>query len=184
MKSKIVKLFILVGLTLCLGSPVLKGYSGYIEKQTTQSFKEKIDKKDNNKTLNPKIGDEVAIIKIPSIKLDTVVIYGMEEKDLNYYVCQFETSAMPGENGNFSLAGHSSHIYNEVFNNVHKVKVGDEIIIETIKDDFKYTVSKVFEIEPNDISVLEQNMDKKELTIVTCTDSGKNRLIIKGELTN
>lgn len=184
MKSNIVKLLIIAGLTLILGSLSLKLYSGYIENKTTQSFKEKINKKDANKTLDPKIGDEVAIIKIPSIDLDTVIIYGMKEKDLNYYVCQFETSVMPGENGNFSLAGHSSHIYNEVFNDIHKVKNKDEIIIETINNKFKYKITKMFEVEPNDLSVLEQNMNKKELTIVTCTDNGKNRLIIKGELTN
>ena len=85
---------------------------------------------------NVKAGDEIAIINIPSIKLNTVVVESIEKQYLNHYVCHFENTAMPGEYGNFSLAGHSSYRYNEVFNELHKISLDDEIIIKTLNNEF------------------------------------------------
>ena len=72
---------------------------------------------------------------------------------------------MPGDKGNFSLAGHSSYLYNEVFNDLYKVKLNDKIIIKTVNDEFTYKITDIFETDPKDVSVLEQNMDKKEARI-------------------
>ena len=117
MKSKISKILITVGLLICVGSLSIKGYSKYLENKSTKSFEAKIDKnakesKEDDFT-NVKAGDEIAIINIPSIKLNTVVVESIEKQYLNHYVCHFENTAMPGEYGNFSLAGHSSYRYNE-----------------------------------------------------------------------
>lgn len=184
MGDKIAKLLIIVGLTLTLGSLSLKIYSKSMENRAIKNFENKISNEKSSEPIkNPKLGDEIAIIKIPSIKLNTAVVHGIENKYLKHYVCHFETSAMPGQNGNFSLAGHSSYMYNEVFNELYKVKVDDKIIIKTFNDDFIYKITNIFETDSKDLSVLEQNMDKKEITLVTCTNDGKDRLIVKGELT-
>ena len=131
---------------------------------------------------NVKAGDEIAIINIPSIKLNTVVVESIEKQYLNHYVCHFENTAMPGEYGNFSLAGHSSYRYNEVFNELHKINLDDEIIIKTLNNEFTYVVKDIFEVNPEDTFVLDQDNEIKELTIVTCTNKGKDRLIVKAEI--
>lgn len=184
MKNKIAKIIIKIGFILIICSLVIKVHSKIQENKGIKNFESKsiTAEKDNYDIKNIEIGDEMAVIKIPSINLNTVVVHGMEKEYLNYYVCHFENSAMPGDLGNFSLAGHSSYIYNEVFNNLYKAKVNDEIIIETLNDEFVYTITDIMEVSPERVDVLEQDMDKKELTIVTCTDSGKNRLIVKGEI--
>lgn len=183
MRDKLTKVLIIVGLALIVGSLSLKIYSKSMENEAIKNFENKISSKRSSESIkNPKLGDEIAIIKIPSIKLNTAVVHGIENKYLKHYVCHFETSAMPGQKGNFSLAGHSSYMYNEVFNELYKVKVDDKIVIKTVNDEFTYKITKVFETDSKDLSVLEQNMDKKEITLVTCTDDGKNRLIVKGEL--
>ena len=97
-------------------------------------------------------------------------------------VCHFENTAMPGEYGNFSLAGHSSYRYNEVFNELHKINLDDEIIIKTLNNEFTYVVKDIFEVNPEDTFVLDQDNEIKELTIVTCTNKGKDRLIVKAEI--
>ena len=84
MKSKISKILITVGLLICVGSRSIKGYSKYLENKSTKSFEEKIDKnakesKEDDFT-NVKAGDEIAIINIPSIKLNTVVVESIEKK--------------------------------------------------------------------------------------------------------
>lgn len=184
MKNKISKLIIILGCMLIMGSVFIKIHSKIQEHKGIKNFENKsINREKESYDLeNVEIGDEIAIIKIPSINLNTVVVHGMEKEYLNYYVCHFENSSMPGEVGNFSLAGHSSYIYNEVFNNLYKTKVNDEIIIKTLNNEFTYTITEIIEVTPDRVDVLEQDMSKKELTIVTCTDSGKNRLIVKGEI--
>ena len=186
MKSKISKILITVGLLICVGSLSIKGYSKYLENKSTKSFEEKIDKnakesKEDDFT-NVKAGDEIAIINIPSIKLNTVVVESIEKQYLNHYFCHFENTAMPGEYGNFSLAGHSSYRYNEVFNELHKINLDDEIIIKTLNNEFTYVVKDIFEVNPEDTFVLDQDNEIKELTIVTCTNKGKDRLIVKAEI--
>ena len=84
--------------------------------------------------------------------------------------------------GNFSLAGHSSYRYNEVFNELHKINLDDEIIIKTLNNEFTYVVKDIFEVNPEDTFVLDQDNEIKELTIVTCTNKGKDRLIVKAEI--
>ena len=186
MKNKIAKVLILIGLVICVGSISIKGYSKYIENKSTKSFEEEINKNINiskeDDFSNVKAGDEIAIINIPSINLNTVVVESIEKQYLNHYVCHFENSAMPGENGNFSLAGHSSYRYNEVFNELHKIKLNDEIIIKTLNNEFTYIVKDIFEVNPEDTFVLDQDNEIKELTIVTCTNKGKDRLIVKAQI--
>ena len=181
MKNKISKLLISMGLLIIIGSLMLISYSKYVDGKALQSFEEKIEKKEVISKVNP--GDEIGIIEIESVNLKNVIVESTDKKYLNHHVCHFENSAMPGEDGNFALAGHSStYYYNQVFNELHKVKIGDEIIIKTINDEFTYTITETIVVESDEIEVLDQDMTKKEITLVTCTNGGKQRFVVKGEV--
>ena len=152
-----------------------------MENKALSSFEEKIERQEVITEVNP--GDEIGIIEIKSVNLKNVIVESTDKKYLNHHVCHFENSAMPGEYGNFALAGHSStYYYNQVFNELHKVKIGDEIIIKTTNDEFTYTITETIVVESDEIEVLDQDMTKKEITLVTCTNGGKQRFIVKGEV--
>ena len=181
MKNKISKILITMGLLIIIGSLILITYSKYMENKALSSFEEKIERQEVITEVNP--GDEIGIIEIESVNLKNVIVESTDKKYLNHHVCHFENSAMPGEDGNFALAGHSStYYYNQVFNELHKVKIGDEIIIKTINDEFTYTITETIVVESDEIEVLDQDMTKKEITLVTCTNGGKQRFIVKGEV--
>ena len=181
MKNKISKILIIMGLLIIIGSLILITYSKYMENKALSSFEEKIERQEVITEVNP--GDEIGIIEIKSVNLKNVIVESTDKKYLNHHVCHFENSAMPGEDGNFALAGHSStYYYNQVFNELHKVKIGDEIIIKTINDEFTYTITETIVVESDEIEVLDQDMTKKEITLVTCTNGGKQRFIVKGEV--
>ena len=170
-----------MGLLIIIGSLILSTYSKYMENKALSSFEEKIERQEVITEVNP--GDEIGIIEIKSVNLKNVIVESTDKKYLNHHVCHFENSAMPGEDGNFALAGHSStYYYNQVFNELHKVKIGDEIIIKTINDEFTYTITETIVVESDEIEVLDQDMTKKEITLVTCTNGGKQRFIVKGEV--
>lgn len=180
MKNKVSKILILMGLLILIGSLTLSLYSKYVENKSLTKFEEKIASKKILRNISP--GDEIGIIEIESINLKNAIVQSVDDEYLKYHVSHFEESVMPGEDGNFSLAGHSSYYYNQVFNNLHKVKVGDEIKIKTIDDEFIYIITEIMDVEAEDTYVLDQDMSKKEITLVTCTNSGKQRFIVKGEI--
>ena len=181
MKNKISKLLISMGLLIIIGSLTLITYSKYVDNKALVSFEEKIKNNEVLTEINP--GDEIGIIEIESVNLKNVIVESTDNEYLRYHVCHFEESAMPGEYGNFALAGHSSTYYhNQVFNEVHKVEVGDKIKITTVDNEFVYTINETNVVESDEIDVLDQDMSKKEITLVTCTNGGKQRFIVKGEI--
>ncbi|OOB76124.1 sortase [Clostridium haemolyticum] len=204
MKKNIISvLLIVIGLCLVCTGVGLKIYSKNkevnlikkfneeikLEKQNNKLHEEKDEEcnnkgsnKDSNKNRNINYGNEIALIDIPSIELQSVIVEGMKNEQLRYYLCHFEDTAMPGENGNFSIAGHSSFIYNEILNNLYKVNIGDAIKLTTKKGEFKYFITKKFIVEPNEVGVLDQDKNKKTMTIVTCSNRGKKRLIVTAEM--
>ncbi|AVP53651.1 sortase [Clostridium tetani] len=194
MKKIIAILLILIGIIVTLTSFGLKMYSKSKEKalmnhltnelklENKKETPKKTDVKDNNENEIINLHGAMAIIEIPSIGLKSVIVEGTEMEKLRYYIGHFKETALPGQLGNFCIAGHSSSMYSEILNNLHKVKIGDEIKIKTIKEEFNYKIKEKFVVDPTKVSVLNQDKTKRSMTIVTCTDNGKNRLIVKGEI--
>ena len=87
---------------------------------------------------------------------------------------------MPGEIGNFAIAAHNN-IYTELFKNLHKVEIGDKVRIITKTKEYVYQVTSKNVITPTEVEVLAASK-KKEITLVTCTNMGRSRVAVKGEL--
>ena len=180
--KKINKILFTLGLVLVLGSVSLNIYTKYKQEQAKNNFTQQIKENNNKEDKKIELGDGIALIDIPSVDISSVIVSGTEKEQIRHYIGHFENTAMPGENGNFCIAGHSSTIYNNVFNNLKNIKLNDEIKITTSDGEFTYLVSEIFETEPTNVGVLNQDNDLKEMTIVTCTNNGKDRLIVKGNL--
>lgn len=123
----------------------------------------------------------IALIEIPSINLSQGLVEGITDDVLQYYLGHFENSAMPGEKGNFSVAGHRVSDYSEAFVNLYKTEVGDEIIVKANKKEYVYEITDNFIVSPENIEVLDDTEDAT-ITLVTCTVGAKERLIVKGKL--
>ncbi|MEL5899118.1 class D sortase [Clostridium sporogenes] len=200
MKRNIISsLFIIIGLVLMVSSLGIRMYSKNKEAQLIKEFNNDIalensknDDKNHDKNYGKqkrKIikytngdGDKIAIMEIPSISLQSIIVEGTNMDDLRYYLGHFKNTAMPGISGNFSIAGHSSTIYNEILNELYKVNIKDEIKIKTLTGEYDYIITKKFVVEPSEVGVLDQDENKKSMTIVTYTDKGKKRLIVKAEM--
>ena len=129
-------------------------------------------------------------ISIPKLKIkDAVVTLG--SMDLKKSLIQYPQTALPGQLGNTVIFGHSvlpqffsPKNYLTIFSTLYKLKTGDEIIINFDKSEYKYIVEEMYEVQPTDLSVLEQRFDNKNLTLITCSPPGTylRRLIIKTTL--
>ncbi len=182
MKKIIGKSLIILG--VCIISLVL-----YINYNTSKENKEMIEQYKSaisNENLNQdeyKIGDVIGILKIPKINIEVALKRGVSDEILDTAIGHFENTSMPGEYGNFAVAGHRAYTKNKFFSNLDKVEIGDEINILQNETNHKYIVNSIEVVTPDRVDVVEsKDMDKKEITLVTCTPKyvGSHRLIVKG----
>lgn len=106
------------------------------------------------------------------------------------WVGHYPDTAMPGEVGNFALAGHRQS-YGKPFYGVHDLQMGDLIIVETADRYYTYEVNASKIVKPTDTYVISDNpldpgaeVTDRMITLTTCHPlwSIAERWIIHGEL--
>ena len=132
-----------------------------------------------NSSVNTKNENIIGILKISSINLEAPIMLG--EENLNYVVAKYRNSPSFGENGNVILAGHNN-MKGSIFRSLHKLKIGTIVEIQSNNKVYKYKMTEREVVEPNNPRLLSQDLSKKEITLITCTNHAKQRLIFKGEL--
>lgn len=120
-------------------------------------------------------------IELPNYGIKKLITFGTERKTLNKGVVGLlETSAnLDDEFGNIILAGHNNK---NVFGKLHSMKVNDPIKIVTHAQTYNFIITEKHTINDDDFSYFNQIIDKKILTLVTCQNNNKKRLIVIAEL--
>lgn len=122
------------------------------------------------------------VISIPSLSILAPIVEGTSQSSLKRGAGRFKNSANIGEKGNFSLAGHSSTIYNQIFNGLESIRLLDKIeCYDKFGTVYNYYVTDKFKVEATDTWVLNSTEDTR-LTLVTCTDGGTRRFIVVAKL--
>ncbi len=152
-------------------------------------YKTLIDKKET--TENGYSYYTIAKIEIPKLNLSYPIIEGVTgteketEELLKMSPCKL-AGPEPNEKGNFCIVGHN-YRNQKFFSKVPTLEVGEKIIItdytkSTEGNAVTYEIYNEYTVVPEDISCLEQKTKgKKEITLITCTDDGKQRFIVKAK---
>lgn len=129
-------------------------------------------------------------ISIPKLRIkDALVTIG--GNDLDVSLIHYGGTANPGEAGNPVIFGHSvlpqfysPNSYRAIFSLLPSLSPGDEILVNFDGITYKYIVYEYYEVSPDEIDILEQRYNYKELTLVTCVPPGTywRRGIIKARL--
>ena len=179
----------IIGKLLILSGILIIGIVTYINYRTTkinQAFVNEYKERTKNiESIDSEYdtGDTIGILNIPKIDLEVAIKSGITNEVLKDSVGHFENTAMPGEYGNFSVAGHRAYISNKFFSNLDKVEIGDELIVLFENKTIKYIVNSIDIVTPDKVEVVSSNDNsEKEITLVTCTPKyiGSHRLIVKG----
>ena len=127
-------------------------------------------------------GDWAAIIVIPKIGLDQVVVEGVGVEDLKEGIGHYPDTKMPGETGNAAFAGHRT-TYGAPFNRLDDLAPGDTISVTTRAGTFRYDVTEKKIVTPETVEVLDDTPDNR-LTLTTCHPkySAAQRLIVVAKL--
>lgn len=121
----------------------------------------------------------LATINIPSINCTYPVLDRSTDELLKIAPCKF-WGADPNEVGNFCIVGHN-YRNNKFFSHVPELTVGDRVEITSLKGEtLEYSVYDKYIVEPDDVSCTSQRTNGlKEITIITCTNDSKQRVIVK-----
>lgn len=121
----------------------------------------------------------LGIIRIPKINLEYPILNETTNLSMKKSITKFWGPNL-NEVGNLTLAGHNNRD-GTMFGKVKNLEVGDIIEIEDLyKNTVKYQIFDMYVIEPNDVSCVKSvDPNAKEVTLITCTNGNKNRLITK-----
>lgn len=86
----------------------------------------------------------------------------------------------PNEVGNYVIVGHN-YKNKKMFGKLSEIKIGETVELTDLTGrTLKYSVYDRYIVSPEDTKCTSQRTDgKKELTLITCTNYGKQRLVIK-----
>ena len=121
-------------------------------------------------------------IVIPVINVDAPVVQGDDWETLKKGAGHHIGSANPGERGNSIISAHND-IYGEIFRDLPELNVGDEILVHTQTQAYRYVVEQTRIIEPTDVSVMAPTRTPV-LTLISCYPYGidSHRVIVIASL--
>jgi LPXTG-site transpeptidase (sortase) family protein len=132
--------------------------------------------------------DLVGRLYIPKLDKQWVVVNGVQPKDIRYAPGHYPETALPGQKGNFSVAGHRIR---KIFWRLDEMRDGDVIGVETRDKWYVYRVTRVHIVLPDAVEVVApvpnrpgRKPTKAMLTLTTCNPKFNNyeRLIVHAEL--
>lgn len=120
-----------------------------------------------------------AIVNIPSIGVNYPILNTTTDELLKISPCYF-WGPKPNEVGNYCIVGHN-YRNNKFFSKVPKLENGAIIEITDLSGrTLKYSVYDKYLVDPSDVSCTSQRTDgAKEITLITCTNDSKQRVIVK-----
>lgn len=121
--------------------------------------------------------------EVPRLDIKVPVLEGTDSKKLQVSAGHFEGTGGLGK-GNYCICGHNSTIYAEIFNDLDRIKIGDEmnlIDIDEKRTRYTYIVTEYRTVKPDETWVLDDFGDNR-LTVISCTDDGKLRQVVVGIL--
>ena len=117
------------------------------------------------------------VLEIPDLNIKAPILEGTDNAVLKKGVGHFPDTGDLGK-GNYCIAGHSSPIYVEYFNNLKDAREGMALTLRDVNGNkYSYTIQETCIVETNELWILDDFNDTR-VTLVTCTDDGSQRRIV------
>ena len=170
---------------------IIKKYGGrqvneVKNKETLEVFSQINSDENTEKTKIQMDGyDVIGTVKIPKINIEYPIVSietsNPEEtkKPMKFAIVRYWGGNV-NDFGNLSIAGHNNYD-GTMFGKTKKLEIGDAVeLTDLTKQTIKYQIYQKFTTNPNDVSVLQtEDKSVREVTLITCTNGNKERLILK-----
>ena len=119
------------------------------------------------------------LIEIPKINIKYPIIDHTNEETMKVSITKF-WGPQANEIGNYTVAGHNNKD-GTMFGKTKYLQIGDKIKLTNLKNEtIEYEIFKIYSIDPDDVSCVESvENGTREITLITCTNGHKNRLVTK-----
>jgi len=120
-----------------------------------------------------------SIVNVPRLGINYPVISETTDELLKISVTKY-WGPKPNEVGNYCIVGHN-YKNKKMFGRLSEIVNGDIIEIQDMNGNtVKYTVYDQYVVDPADTSCTSQLTNgKREVTLITCTNYGSQRLVVK-----
>ena len=121
-------------------------------------------------------------VQIPAINVDAQVVVGDSWDQLKKGVGYHLGSANPGERGNLVLSAHND-VFGEIFRHLDQLQPGDEIVVYSGSQRYRYTVSEQRLVTPTQVDVMSPT-NEPTVTLVSCYPYliDNQRIVVFGQL--
>lgn len=117
-------------------------------------------------------------IVIPKINVDYAIFDHWTYDLLTKSICKFH-GGNPNEDGNLCLIGHNWR-NKRFFSKVPTLENGDIVQITDLSGrTVEYEVYDNHQVAPDDVSDTTQEVEGREVTLITCTDDSKHRVVVR-----
>ena len=141
-------------------------------KYTNKSPENKILNQNNQNNLNAQTKEtKLWQLSIPAISLIAPIQEGTTKETMDNFIGHFEKTNKT--EGNIGLAAHNRGYKTNYFQNLKKLKIGDEIIYKYKNIERTYIVKKHKIIKDTDWSYLEKT-NENTITLITCVEDEPN----------
>jgi sortase A len=133
--------------------------SNWISQAETTAVATKLESTFETKRVDvvPTKGEAFALITIPrlGVKVNSLpVIEGIDQSDLAKGVGHYPGTALPGEVGNFAVAGHRA-THGEPFAKFEELRAGDQVLVETATATYVYELTEDTMVKPKGTWVID-----------------------------
>ena len=131
-------------------------------------------------------GHAIGTIRLPDrIGGHYAVVQGTDTGSLRKGPGHYPETSFPGEGGTIGIAGHRT-TYLAPFNEIDKVKKGDEIVLDMPYGKFTYSVEGTKIVDPSETSVVDRVPGAERLVLSACHPlySASQRIIVFARLTS
>ena len=121
------------------------------------------------------------IIEIPKINIKYPIINETNDAAMKVSITKFWGNKI-NEIGNYTMAGHNNKD-GTMFGKTKYLEIGDTIKMTDLSlNTVEYEIFKIYTIDPDDVTCVESiEPGTREITLITCTNGHKNRLITKAK---
>ena len=120
-------------------------------------------------TAIPLLGQSMGMLSIPSVKIDTPLLYGDDTKSLTKGAGVYSGSGLPGSGRTILVGGH----VDTVFASLKQVKTGDQVIIKTNSGEYRYQITGTKIADATDKSAYNLLSSQENLILYTCERSNQ-----------
>lgn len=191
MKNKVYKvIYILLIISLIVVVILIAGKE--LTSRNNEKLNQEVLSEFNNITDTNQIGeltlngyDVIGKVKIPKINIEYPIL-NLETSNpeetkvpMRYGIVKYWGGNV-NDYGNLSIAGHNN--YNgTMFGKTKNLEIGDIVELTDLTNrTTQYKIYDIFITDPNDVSILKtEDETVREVTLITCTNGNKERLILK-----